>query len=378
MYFKLNEENFNKSLEENKDKKFVIKLWHSYCQYSKQFQPVWEEIVKNDDVIDNLAFADIECMQNANICNKLASPTYPRVFYIEPKYNFTFEMQKPLTLNRTLQFIKEMEYYPCIFDSSDQIEENAKMNEKKASLFEPFFEYQIPNNNNQELEDKISLVRTAFISANVSSSHVLCKLINNDREKLIVYDNSQGESYAYNGKFEKNELVSFIEAKSMKQVIGFNQKSWNILRKSGSKFFIFSSKNQMQYSTSKNMAISLSKKKTNNRFLLDDPNEPYVSSVFSIPNSISPLYIIYVDTSSSKYCVYDLIFKQENIESWTDSMLTSNSHKCSSYSNDTMDDDVKYWKMWGILLSFPIILCVFIVYFRIPKHQRHFKTFLPL
>ena len=381
IYYKLTEDNFNITLEEHKDYKFVIKLWHSYCQFSKQFQPIWEEIVKNENIIDNLIYADIECMQNSKICNKLASPTYPRVFYIEPKYNLIYEMKKPLTLNRTLNFIRDMEYYPCLFNSNEQREDEILFNKQNnSSLFEPFFQYEIPQNNQKTLEQKISIMRKSFINANVNSTQIYCKLTNNSSPKLIIYNDKQ--QFVYNGTFEENELIPFLERINMKQILDFNNKSWNILKNSQSQFFIFVSKNKIQYTSTKSIIENISKKVKNYRFLLDDPNLFYASTIFPISKSVNLPYILYVDTKSNKYCLFDREFNQKNIENWIDSIiLEQNSKKCSSFSissNNLTDQTKRLWIMWAISLSLPIIICSFIIYLRIPKHKRKGKSILPL
>jgi thiol-disulfide isomerase/thioredoxin len=84
--------NYNESYNFSNDVK-IINFNTSWCGYSKQFQPVWDEFTSKMNG-KNIKVIDMKCDENEELCAKFNVPGYPSVILFKGEQQISYDGER--------------------------------------------------------------------------------------------------------------------------------------------------------------------------------------------------------------------------------------------------------------------------------------------
>lgn len=184
-----------------------LKLWANWCPHCKSFAPTWDQLANDTKYVDKVYIADIECESNRHTCQKYSQdPSYPQLYWIEPKDNTTIAYSGERSLSHFDFFIKKQLNFPLIPASTEEIPSYIETSNVSSVFF-----FTIATNDAKTLEIVKNLT-SSFRS--YESRFIWIDGADSSEPSLVAYTKpARKEEFTGNWNFE--ELSRFIQLRSL-------------------------------------------------------------------------------------------------------------------------------------------------------------------
>lgn len=211
-------------LKDPNTKPLIIELWDLKCKtICQNIESTIEDVIKKE-YSENIVFAEINCVENSNLCSSLTNKnTYPQIVWFDSdtKQKFLYQGNE-YTREKLKNFIKYQLSFPFIFIKDKNKITNIKNEEIKNSVF--IFYYKDTN------DDKFKIAKNAAKSI-AQNNQCQFYAIEDKRFKLSAIREKDSESF-YHGDWLQNSLYLFIKRRLFPTLVEFNRKTIDQLKSS--------------------------------------------------------------------------------------------------------------------------------------------------
>lgn len=188
------------------DKPIFLKLWANWCAHCKALAPTWDELAEMSEFDDVAYIADIECESNRKSCKLFEGESFPRLYWIEPKFATNITYTGTRDIPHFKMFIKKQINFPLI-----PINESEINNYTQTSNLSSLFLLKINSNDSKSLNN-LKEVANNFRSSDIRFVQIDDNSITSP--ELIAFTGIN-RSEIFTGDWTEKSITSFILRQSV-------------------------------------------------------------------------------------------------------------------------------------------------------------------
>ena len=281
MSISITSDNVNKTIRSNSKNPYFVWFWSPYCSHCSHFKPEWKKLINESLFLNDVIFADVNCIQYDTICRSFNVKGYPTLSYMIPSSHVRVDFLGAHKFEAIETFLEKQVQFPALHIDSCQEIEKYKYLTNSSSLF--LLTY---TNNTKNL---VYLIKSIAEKYRETTARFYTTYDSNETS-LSVY--RERDSYIeYSGDFNNRSILSFIEKNLYPYLPPLSNEIFDESKINGTLLIIFVALNWTDYSFFSNIAKTIS---SNDKFIYTyiDDSENYFLKYMSISKSMIPCAVM--------------------------------------------------------------------------------------
>lgn len=197
--FIFTDENFTESLLKRDRKPIAVKLWASWCNHCKEFEPTWQSFIKMEHTFDT---GEIECESNRKSCKNFTNIGFPQILWFDNNQQNneltygSFNGRK--TVESLVEFCDKQKHFPLRIITKEE-KENLTNSETTKFFF--------------TVHESSQKVLDAAKSVAMHYRNEMCEfyiIYSNDEEEKLETSNKDNETTLFKGDLMNVEEIKYF------------------------------------------------------------------------------------------------------------------------------------------------------------------------
>lgn len=213
--FHLNQEIFNKIISLKDRTPLFIELWDPHCHNCKAFKGDWEKLTSHEFFQKKIIFADINCISENNLCQKISpGKEYPRFVWFDANETIPRTYTGSYSLSDLALWLKSQFQSPLnVINDAIQFEKI-----KQIALKIPLFRFTI----NESDKQSIQILKEAVNSVKHLRIKMILTYSNQQASPILEHFTSDYRTIEMTSSFTYNSIINFIKVHSIRFFIPYN------------------------------------------------------------------------------------------------------------------------------------------------------------
>ena len=273
-------ENVNQTIRSNTNQPYFVWFWSPYCSHCSHFKPEWKKLLNESMFLDNVIFADVNCIQYDSICGYYNVHAYPTLAYMIPSSKTRIDFLGAHKFEAVETFLEKQVQFPALnIENSEEIEKYKYLT-NSSSLF--LLSY------TNETKNLVYLIKIIAEKYRKTTARFFTTYTTNET-RLIVY-RERNSFIEYDGNFNNRSILSFIEKNLYPYLPPLSNEIFDCSKINGTLLIVFVALNWDDYSYFSNVAKSIPNDQLIYTYI--DDSENYFIKYMSISKNMIPCAVM--------------------------------------------------------------------------------------